>query len=321
MAEKTNIKPFSKRYIKKAIEILKEKDLIAFPTETVYGIGGDATSDKAVASIFSIKGRPQFNPIISHFDKLSDLKKYGSPTKLAFKLAEKFWPGPMTMVIERSKYSKISYLSSAGLDSIAVRIPNNKNLLKLLSDFGRPIAAPSANRSGKISPTLAKHVQEEFGNDLKLILNGGQTEKGIESTVIDARNDNPIILRPGPITSEMIEKVINIKPIIKYTSSSPISPGMLKHHYAPNAKVILDCISPKNNEAFLGYEKVSPPKNFRGNYLNLSQKGNLEEAASNLFKMLRLLDKKSPKIIYVAPIPKYGIGIAINDRLSRASEG
>ena len=320
MSEKTNIKPISDRTNKKAIEILKDKGLIAFPTETVYGIGGDATSDKAVASIFSIKGRPQFNPLISHVDKISDLEKYGSPTKLAYKIAENFWPGPLTMVIERHENSKISYLCSAGLESIAIRIPDNKNLLKILSEFGRPIAAPSANRSGKVSPTLPTHVYEEFGNELKLIIDGGPTQKGIESTVIDVRNESLKILRPGPITSEMIENITKVKPKIEYFSSSPESPGMLKKHYSPNAKIILnspltDCI-----DAFLGYGGHSPPKNFKGDYLNLSKKGDLEEAASNLFKMLRILDKKNPNVIYVSPIPQYGIGEAINDRLLRASE-
>ncbi|MAI29639.1 MAG: threonylcarbamoyl-AMP synthase [Rickettsiales bacterium] len=313
-----NIFNFDKNSIKIASEFLISGDVIAFATETVYGLGADARSDKAVSKIFKLKNRPDFNPLIVHVNSLNEVFNYVYKTPLAIKLAEKYWPGPLTLILERKKACKISLLVSAGLNSIAIRIPNHKPFLNLLNSSKIPIAAPSANKSGKLSPTCANDVRDDFGDNIKMILDDGFTKGGLESTVIDARNDNPILLRPGLISSEEIEK--NLK--VKFLMDNNIiieSPGQLLRHYSPNSKLIINSTLPQDNDAFLTFKNIKPDKKFSGIQLNLSKKGNLEEVASNLFKMLRKVDKKNPNKIVVAPIPDKGVGRAINNRLQRAS--
>ena len=314
-----NIKLFNEQTLNKALNLLLNEKLVAFPTETVYGIGADATSDKAVSTIFELKRRPNFNPLISHVFNKSCAYKYGIKNRLSEVLSEAFWPGPLTMVFQRIEDCSISHLASAGLNSIALRVPENEMFLKLLLKFKKPIAAPSANRSGNVSPTLAQHVQDEFDQEVPLILDGGATKNGIESTVIDIRRKNPILLRSGPITKEMIEKVTDLKVLYPQNNNTLESPGQLLNHYSPRANLIINSINPKNSGVYLGFHNILPSSYFKGKTMNLSKTGNLDEAASNLFKMIRILDKPNPKIIYVAPIPFKGIGEAINDRLNRAS--
>ena len=313
-----NIKIINETNLLESIKYLSNEHLVAFPTETVYGLGADATSDKAVASIFSLKNRPQFNPLISHVHSEEAAFRYGRCTTYAKILSKAFWPGPLTMIFNRTKDCNISYLACSGLDSVALRVPSYGEILKLLKKFDKPLAAPSANKSGKVSPTSAQHVYDELGNNVKMILDGGETLNGIESTVIDIRGEDLICLRPGPITEEMIEEKLNLKVKKKYFSNNPESPGQLRKHYSPNAKIVLNSLRPSEGSAYLGF-KDHMPKNFEGCALNLSSEGNIIEAASNLFKMLRKIDQGNPKEICIAPIPSKGIGEAINDRLKRAS--
>ena len=314
-----NIFNFDKKSINIASKLLLKGDLISFATETVYGLGADARSDQAVSKIFKLKNRPDFNPLIVHVNSINKVFNYGCITPLAKRLAEKYWPGPLTLILERKKDCNISYLVSAGLSSIAMRIPNHKPFLDLLNLTKIPIAAPSANKSGKLSPTSANDVKDDFGDNIKMILDDGFTSGGIESTVIDARNNYPILLRPGLISSEEIENTLKIK-FVSEEKNVIESPGQLLSHYSPNSKLIINSIYPKDNDIFLTYKDINPYKKFTGLQFNLSKKGNLEEVASNLFKMLRQVDKKNPKRIVVAPIPDVGIGKAINNRLQRASK-
>lgn len=302
--------------IKKASDTLKQGEIISFPTETVYGLGADAIDTQAVAKIFSAKNRPSFNPLIVHLPSIEMVEKYVELSPLARSLSEAFWPGPFTMVLPLKKESGISKLITAGLKTVAIRVPTHPVARQLLTEFNGPIAAPSANKSGHISPTTAQHVDEEFGNELGMIIDGGACDNGIESTIVKVENNQLILLRPGNITKEMIEEKLktNIETDNKPTDN-PIAPGQLKSHYAPNAKIRLNVSNPNNNEAYLAFGN----KQSIDNMLNLSQNGNLEEAASNLFSMMRALDKLDINTIAVAPIPKSGLGIAINDRLERAA--
>ena len=299
--------------IKEASDLLRAGELVAFPTETVYGLGADATNDSAVAKVFEIKGRPQFNPLISHLPSAHHAFEFGVFSTIAKELASTFWPGPITFVVPRSNNCPISWLASAGLETVAIRVPDHPVARELLELANVPVAAPSANLSGKISPTRPEHVREEFGSNIFSILEGGDCRVGLESTVLDLSGSTPILLRPGRVTQRQLEmKVGKIKMATRTDTIS--SPGMLASHYAPEAEVRIEATTSIEGEAFLGFGETSFEP-----YPNLSPRGDLVEAASNLFHLMRELDKKNPKCIAVAPIPKKGLGIAINDRLKRAA--
>ena len=299
--------------MKLAVSALKDGKLVAFSTETVYGLGADATNDQAVANVFAIKGRPLFNPLIIHVPTKHQAEKLVAWNDLANKLADKFWPGPLTMVLPRLRNCGVSYLASAGLDSLAVRSPKHELAQKLLKYADLPIAAPSANKFGYISPTTASHVDKEFGPELSFILDGGPCKIGLESTVIDLTTKRPKILRPGGITIEQLE--ILIGPIAIASPTSEIkSPGMLRKHYSPNASLRLDVHKPLKGEVLIGFGPHAPKT-----AINLSPTGDLIEAATNFFSTLRKLDHEGNKRLAVMPIPNIGLGIAINDRLKRAS--
>ena len=286
--------------------------LVAFGTETVYGLGGNAQDDHAVARIFAAKGRPSFNPLISHVPDIETAFTYGLETPLARKLADSFWPGPMTLIMTKPENSPISDLATAGLDSVAIRVPAKESAREFLKACSAPIAAPSANRSGRVSPTLAAHVAEELGDaeDLAMILDFGPSEDGLESTVIDARGDNIIILRPGSITQEMLK---SIAPVVEMgVDKGIISPGQLESHYAPEKPVLLNINTPDEGDIHIGFGAS------HGQF-NLSPQSDLVEAAAHLYHHLREADKAEGSRITVAPIPHEGLGIAINDRLMRAS--
>jgi L-threonylcarbamoyladenylate synthase len=295
-----------------AVALLKGGGLVSFPTETVYGLGGNALSDSAVTDIYAAKQRPSFNPLIVHIASIEMAKKYVQWNDRAGILAEKFWPGSLTLVLPRAENCELSLLTSAGMDSVAIRMPAHPLALALLEKSGLPLAAPSANKSGRVSPTLAQHVQEEFGDDL-MVLDGGACAVGIESTIIDLTTTPATILRHGKIVREDLEKYIEVG---EYNSDEIKASGMMKSHYAPNAKLRMNAESIEEGEALLAFGK---PLFGAAIIENLSKTGNLEEAAANLFRMLRSLDSKKPKTIAVMKIPNHGLGIAINDRLQRAA--
>jgi L-threonylcarbamoyladenylate synthase len=297
-----------------AAGMLRSGGLVAFPTETVYGLGADATNDRAVAAIFAAKGRPTFNPLIVHVGDLSDAQRLVSFTPTAQKLAEAFWPGALTLVLPRKPDAGISYLTSAGLDTLAVRMPSNPVARKLLAATKRPLAAPSANISGRVSATTAAHVAEELADVIELILDGGATRLGLESTVIGFDDGSPILLRPGAVTREEIEAVAG--PLGTPRSDTISSPGQLASHYAPRAVLRLNARDVGTGEALLAFgTPLTGAKAVR----NLSPAGDLTEAAANLFAMLRELDASGASSIAVMPIPQRGLGEAINDRLARAA--
>ncbi len=312
------IVPADKASIARAAALLREGKLVAFPTETVYGLGGDATNDKAVAAIYAAKGRPQFNPLIAHVADVRALDALIEWNENARMLATQFWPGPLTLVLSRKKNSPTSLLASAGMDTLAVRIPSHPVARQLLTEAGRPIAAPSANPSGKLSPTTPLHVAESLGDKVDMILAGGKSAVGLESTVVDLVSANPRILRPGGITKEQLEKAIGTVEVAVPDSAAPLSPGMLPSHYAPDLPLRLNAENAATTEALLAF---GPDRLVKGGAtrLNLSDKGDLDEAAANLFAMLRQLDQPRFSGIAVMPVPDTGLGVAINDRLKRAS--
>jgi L-threonylcarbamoyladenylate synthase len=304
--------------IRTAAELLRAGRLVAFPTETVYGLGGDATNGRAVAAIFEAKGRPRFNPLIVHLADLTHIAEHGELTPLAKRLADSFWPGPLTLVLNRKASSNLSDLVSAGLDTVALRIPDHPIAQALLVETGRPLAAPSANRSGGLSPTRAEHVEAELNSAVDLILDAGPTAHGLESTVLDARGEAAVLLRPGAVPTETIEAVIGAS-IVRQTleSTRPSAPGQLMSHYAPRAGVRLGATDVRPGEALLAFGAGAPKTT--GPRINLSPVGDLIEAAANLFAALRALDKTGVDTIAVMPIPEEGLGEAINDRLRRAA--
>ena len=311
----TTIKNTNKSSIILAVEVLKEGNLVSFPTETVYGLGGDATNNLAIAKIFETKNRPEFNPLIIHFSSFDQVEENCEINDDIKKLSDLFWPGPMTVILKKKKESKISELASASLDTVGVRIPNNTTALKLINSFGKPIAAPSANTSSSLSPTEADHVFEYFKNDknLSIILDGGSTKIGLESTIINIINDEIHILRHGGVSAEELkekfpQKIINIE---QKTNEKIIAPGMLSKHYSPVVPLRINAKKSEKNELLIGFGP-----NY--NAPNLSFEGNLVEAASNLFSFLAKYQKKYSKIA-IAPIPNKGIGRAINDRIKRAT--
>ncbi len=304
--------------IAEAARHLRSGGLVAFPTETVYGLGADATQDKAVAAIYELKSRPSFNPLIAHVADLEMAERYAIFDHRARYLARRLWPGALTLVLPRNPAALMSDLVTAGLPTLAIRVPDHPVALQLLQALGRPVAAPSANRSGKVSPTTAEHVDEEFGARLGMILDGGPTRDGLESTVLDLTGDRPVLLRPGGVTRETLEASLGeIDVVAESHAGNPKSPGMLLSHYAPRLPVRLTCDNPRPGEALLAFGPDVP----EGFALveNLSPRGNPVEAATNLFAALRRLDQPELTGIAVMPIPAQGLGLALQDRLRRAA--
>lgn len=330
----TKIVSANSQSIKKASSIIKNGGLVGMPTETVYGLAGNALDGTAIARIFEAKGRPQFNPLIVHVNDLDAVYKIAHMSDSNKALAQAFWPGPLTMILERRKNSNLSELVSAGLPTIAVRIPSHKTARALIKASNVPIAAPSANKSGTLSTTTASHVAQSLGDKLDLILADGNSEFGIESTVLDCTTKNPCILRPGSITAQDLSAAIGSE--VTYDlgnkeSGKVKSPGQLLRHYAPRTPVRLRAIDVQKGESLLTFGNAR----FIGMHGNgeqainalpedsiahLSKTGDLYEAAANLFTMLHQLDNPAHKAIAVMDIPDHGIGKAINDRLRRAAE-
>ena len=297
-----------------AARLLKDGQLVAFPTETVYGLGADATSDAAVAAIYAAKERPGFNPLIVHGRDREMLSAFVEFAPLAEKLTEALWPGSLTIVLKRKANCPISLLVSAGLDTIAVRVPNHALAQSLLAATDLPIAAPSANRSSEVSPTTAGHVLASLNGRIAAVLDGGACTVGIESTVVDLSTDTPTLLRPGGEAVETIESIIGPLARPFKDPEAPKSPGMLARHYAPGCPVRLNASDKREGEAYLAFGPTSVDFT-----LNLSERSDTVEAASNLFAMLRALDRPEFTGIAVAPIPGHKLGLAINDRLKRAA--
>ena len=311
----TTIKKINKINIEKAVERLKNGELVSFPTETVYGLGADASNELAIAKIFESKKRPKFNPLILHFSSFDEIKENCETNNIIEELNQLFWPGPLTLVLKRKKNSNLSSLASAGLNTLAVRIPDNNIALKLIDNLKKPIAAPSANKSGLLSPTEASHVYNYFKNDknLSIILDGGPTIIGVESTVVKIDNGIIYILRHGGISLEELEEKTSYKIFDseKKKDKRIISPGMLSQHYSPSVPLRINAKKADEGELLIGFgPEFNEP--------NLSKNGDLIEAASKLFSMLSKLEKETERIA-IAPIPNKGLGRAINDRINRAS--
>lgn len=300
--------------ITKAGCVIRAGALVAFPTETVYGLGADATSETAVASIFAAKERPSFNPLIVHVSDIEAARKLVHFTDQAEKLAAAFWPGALSLVLPRRADSGLSLLVSAGLDTVAVRVPNHPIAKALLKAAGKPIAAPSANRSGQISPTQAAHVASSLPHKVEMILEGGACPVGLESTVVDACGSQVGFLRPGGVSIEELEACSGKLVFPSDAADAPKSPGMLSSHYAPDLPMRLNVMAKQEGELLLGFGPDCTHAD-----LNLSPTSNLREAAANLFCMMRALDQTGYKTLCVSPIPEHGLGLAINDRLKRAA--
>jgi L-threonylcarbamoyladenylate synthase len=302
--------------IERAARLLQAGELVAFPTETVYGLGADATNDRAVARIFEAKGRPRFNPLIVHVPGLAEAEALAVFDERARQLARRFWPGPLTLVLPRRVDSGVSLLASAGLETVALRAPAHPVAQALLRRAGRPLAAPSANRSGRVSPTTALHVAGDLGGDVALILDGGSCAIGVESTVLDLTGA-ATLLRPGGVPLESLSEAVGAIAVPAASATVIRSPGQLAAHYAPGLPVRLDAREARSGEALLAFGS-QVPRGF-AEVLSLSETGDLAEAAANLFAMLRRLDRPEFSGIAVMPIPEEGLGRAINDRLRRAA--
>lgn len=295
-----------------AAAALRRGALVGMPTETVYGLAGDASNPAAVARIFAAKGRPSFNPLISHLASLELAREEGQLDKRAIALAERFWPGPLTLVVPVADAGRTSELARAGLGTIGLRVPGHPLARSLLTEFGGPVSAPSANPSGKLSPTRAEDVERDLGEQVELVLDGGECEKGIESSIVAViRDEPPRLLRPGAISRAQLEEVIG--ELAAASSEAITAPGQLASHYAPRAPVRLNATSADEGEVLLGFGAVDSAN------LNLSPSGDTVEAAANLYRMLRELDASDANTIAVSPIPDAGLGEAINDRLRRAA--
>ncbi|HTN95805.1 MAG TPA: L-threonylcarbamoyladenylate synthase [Nordella sp.] len=296
-----------------AAEALIAGKLVAFPTETVYGLGGDATQDKAVAQVFAAKGRPAFNPLIVHVPSLSEAVALGEFNAEASELAQLFWPGPLTLVVPRRQGCPVSLLASAGLPSLAIRVPKHPLAQDLLKAVRRPVVAPSANPSGRISPTTAEHVRAGLGNRVSVILDGGPSAIGLESTIVGFLDGRPSLLRPGGLAREEIERVLGHALASGGDATKPSAPGQLESHYAPKAHMRLNAAAAREGEVYLAFGAAANAR------YNLSPSGDLVEAAANLFRLLHEIDATNVEGIAVAPIPHQGLGEAINDRLKRAA--
>src|SRR5262245_47822783 len=292
--------------------------LVAFPTETVYGLGADATNGRAVAAIFEAKGRPRFNPLIVHVVNLEAAERLGHLGVSGRQLATAFWPGPLSLVTAKRQPSRIADLATAGLDTVALRVPAHPIAQALLREAAVPVAAPSANRSGHVSPTTAAHVEADLGARVGVILDGGPALLGIESTVVDVTDDEPVVLRLGAVPREEIARTLGRSVSLADGGvDKPASPGMLARHYAPATRLRLDADEVRNGEALLAFGVAVLPHT--GAMANLSCNGDLVEAAANLFSALRTLDGSGASAIAVMRIPEHGLGEAINDRLRRAA--
>ncbi len=326
----TIVKTPTPEVLEEAAAIIREGGLVAFPTETVYGLGANALDGKAVAGIFAAKNRPAINPVIVHVARREDAAKYVEVDARARGLMQEFWPGPLTMILPKKKDGGISDLVSAGLDTIAIRMPNHPVALSIIEKAGVPIAAPSANASGEPSATTPRHVQESLGDRVPMIVAGGACAVGLESTVLDLSGDVPVIVRPGAVTAEDLEPYLGAVAMDLGTHDKPKSPGQFLKHYAPSIPVRLNAVDVDPAEGLLafgstkfmgvkggGFAKEMGDEKFR----NLSEAGDLNEAAANLFTMLRELDNPANTRIAVMNIPDKALGIAINDRLRRAAQG
>ncbi len=310
--------PDSPSGIRSAVEFLRADVLVAFPTETVYGLGADARSDTAVARVFAAKGRPTFNPLIVHvadFDMAEEIAFFPPPAR---RLAEALWPGPLTLVLGKRRDAGLSDLATSGLDTVALRIPAHDLAGQLLREFGGPLAAPSANPSGAVSPTRADHVLDGLGGRISAVLDGGACQVGLESTIIGFDGDTGILLRPGGLDLGVIETVLGA-PLDTRALRHVNAPGQLLSHYAPRAGLRLEATGPGPAEVWLGFGPIAALRPG----LNLSPSGDLVEAAANLFAFLREADTIATRTgvtrIAVAPVPMTGLGLAINDRLRRAA--
>lgn len=304
-----------------ALEQLEAGRPVAVPTETVYGLAADACNDEAVAEIFRLKGRPSFNPLICHVDGLAIASRYGCFDAVARMLAEKFWPGPLSIVVPAKNAAEpaISKLVLAGLDTIAMRQPSGI-MARLIGQLGRPLAAPSANRSGRISTTTAGHVAQEYERDDLLILDDGPCTVGLESTIVKVENERLVLLRPGAVGADALENCSSLPVEIAQEGAAIQAPGMLASHYAPQAPLRLEVTDCPNDAHLIAFGPADgKSRDKAAAVLNLSEAGDLNEAAANLYAWMKALDKPQTALICVEPIPNDGMGIAINDRLARAA--
>ncbi|MFZ5609111.1 MAG: L-threonylcarbamoyladenylate synthase [Pseudomonadota bacterium] len=296
--------------MRQAVAVLQAGGLVGLPTETVYGLAGDAANGLAIARIFEVKGRPAFNPLISHVPDIVAAAALADFPPLAVKLAERYWPGPLTLVLPKRRHAPVHPLVTAGLDTIAIRAPAHHVARQLLAAFGKPVAAPSANPSGRLSPTTALHVAKGLGDGVDLILDGGPCVIGLESTVVEVTADAVFLLRPGAVTQEALAQTLG-QPV-RAAGKGVKSPGQLAQHYAPHAPLRRAATRARAGEKLLGFGAIEGD-------INLSPSADLREAAANLFASLHALDAMHPSAIAVAPIPQEGLGRAINDRLARAA--
>jgi L-threonylcarbamoyladenylate synthase len=323
---KTQILPASEAAVTAAAACLKAGGLVAFPTETVYGLGADATNAAAIARLYQAKGRPAFNPLIAHVRDFEAARRIGRFDPTATALAQAFWPGPLTLVLPKTGDCTVADLATAGLDTVAVRVPAHPLARQILRAFGGAVVAPSANLSGHVSPTTAAHVQSDLAGRIDLIVDGGAVQVGVESTIVGCF-DRPILLRPGGVPRADIERVLG-RPLAHPPEdpgsepNQPLAPGMLASHYAPHATVRLNAQRVEPNEALLAFGSSRLTGVERAvAVMNLSERGDLGEAAAHLFGYLRALDASGARAIAVMPVPDDGLGEAINDRLRRAAAG
>lgn len=306
--------------VAEAAALIRQGAVVGFPTETVYGLGADATDPAAVARIFAAKDRPRFNPLIAHLPDRMAAEAQGVFDAAARTLAQAFWPGPLTLVVPATSDCTVSALARAGLPSVALRVPGNDLARALLTRVGRPLAGPSANRSGRVSPTAAAHVLADLDGRIAAVLDGGDTPVGVESTVVACLGGLPRLLRPGGITREALVACLGAELREPEGEGQPIGPGLLASHYAPKARVRLDAMVVRPEEAVLLFGPGRPTGSERAHArFNLSPTGDLAEAATRLFSALRHLDAQGVEVIAVAPVPMDGLGEAINDRLRRAA--
>ena len=323
---KTAILPAGEAAVRQAARILAGGGLVAFPTETVYGLGADATNPAAIARLYQAKGRPAFNPLIAHVGDIGAAMHMARFDAHAARLAEAFWPGPLTLVLPKAKGCPVADLATAGLETVAIRVPAHPLARDILRAFARPVVAPSANLSGHVSPTTAAHVQSDLAGKIDLIVDGGPVEVGVESTIVGCF-EQPMLLRPGGLPRGDIERVLGralaqLPQDAGSDSGQPLAPGMLASHYAPRTRVRLDAESVEAGEALLAFGSHAVPGVDAATIaMNLSPRGDLAEAAANLFGYLRSLDARGARGIAVMPVPHHGLGEAINDRLRRAAVG
>lgn len=321
----TCVLPATPEGLARAGALLRAGRLVAFPTETVYGLGADAANAEAVAAIYAAKERPRFNPLIAHYPDVADALRHGRFDAAALRLAHAFWPGPLTLVVPRGADCSVCDLASAGLDSVAMRVPSHPVARALLREAATPVAAPSANRSGRVSPTIAAHVLADLDGRIAAVIDGGETDVGVESTIVSCLGDRPVLLRPGGVTREALEAVLGhaIADAPAHhddaDADAPVAPGQLASHYAPRAQVRLDARDIRRGEAALLFGQPLPGAEGAAACVNLSVTGDLAQAAARLFSSLRALDRPDVTTIAVAPIPDAGLGEAINDRLRRAA--